>query len=277
MKTIIIAMDFSKGALNAMEYAIDLALITNSEILMLWVDTNIGEKNCAGEKNELRHDAKLELEKIIQEKQEKHEGLKISYKLRKGKVYQELASQVKHDKADLVVAGTHGISGFEEFWVGSNAFKIISYSPCPVISVRTDFTTARRIKNIILPIDDSFDTTKKVPMAAKLALAFGADIQLLALHYSELPSLRKITDKHITETKRYLNSKGVKTNFKACTSNNMSSSIVKYAEDLQADLIVIMTDQDKANKDIIMGFNSQQIINRSAIPILSVKPDKMEF
>jgi len=277
MKKIIIAMDFSQGALNAMDYAIDLALITSSEILMLWVDTNIGEKNCAGEKNEIRHDAKLELEKIIQEKQEKHEELKIGYKLRKGKVYQELASQVKNDKTDLVVVGTHGISGFEEFWVGSNAFKIISYSPCPVISVRTDFTTERRIKNIILPIDDSFDTTKKVPMAAKLALAFGADIQLLALHYSELPSLRKITDTHITETKRYLNSKGVKTKFKSCTSNNMSSSIVKYAEDLQADLIVIMTDQDKANKDIIMGFNSQQIINRSAIPILSVKPDKMEF
>jgi len=40
---------------------------------------------------------------------------------------------------------------------------------------------------------------------------------------------------------------------------------------------VIMTDQDKATSDIIMGMNSQQIINRSSIPILSVKPDKMEF
>ncbi len=277
MKTIIVAMDFSQGAMNAMDYAIDLALNTNSEIMMLWVDSNNKEKAAFGEKNEIRHDAKLELEKIVQEKSEKHVGINISYKLRKGKVYQELASQVVAAKADLAIIGTHGISGFEEFWVGSNAFKIISYSPCPVISVRTDFTVGGSVKNIVLPIDDSFDTTKKVPMAAKLALAFGADIQLLAIYYSDLPSLKKITDVHIKETKRYLLGKGIEIKFKSCTSNNVPASIVKYAEDLQADLIVIMTDQDKATKDIIMGFNSQQIINRSSIPILSVKPGKMEF
>jgi len=277
MKKIIVAMDFSQGSMNALNYAVDVALSADSEILMLWVDTNIEEKYGLGEKNEVRQDAKIELKSIIETKKAEHEELKIAYKLRKGKVYQELAIQANSCNADLVVVGTHGIGGFEEFWVGSNAFKIISYAPCPVISVRTDFTAKGSIKNIVLPIDDSFDTTKKVPMAAKLAKTFGANIQLLSVYYSELTSLKKVTDNNVKETKRFLQRKGVFTNVKSCVSNNVSTSIVRYAEDLNADLIVIMTDQDKASKDIIMGINSQQIINRSSIPILSVKPDKMEF
>jgi nucleotide-binding universal stress UspA family protein len=276
MKTIIVAMDFSKGALNALNYAIDVALMTESEVIMLWVDSSI-EGKFPGEKNEIRNDAKIELKTIIDTRTSEHEALQISYKLKKGKVYQEIASLAKNVDADLVIVGTHGIGGFEEFWVGSNTFKIISYSPCPVISVRTDFVLGGSIKKIILPIDDSFETTKKVPMAAKIAQAFKADILILRIYESELPSIRKKTDVYVKDTIRFLKTKSINVEEAPCSSNNISKSIVKYAEKAEADLIVIMTDQDKATSDIIMGMNSQQIINRSSIPILSVKPDKMEF
>ena len=79
------------------------------------------------------------------------------------------------------------------------------------------------------------------------------------------------------DTIRFLKTKSINVEEAPCSSNNIPKSIVKYAEKAEADLIVIMTDQDKATSDIIMGMNSQQIINRSSIPILSVKPDNMEF
>lgn len=268
-------MDFSQGALNALDYAIDIALSTNSEIVLLWVDSENIEKS--GEKNEIRNDAKLELKNLIDEKKVKFHDLKISFKQKRGKVYQELAALALATQADLAIIGTHGIGGFEEFWVGSNAFKIISYAPCPVISVRTDFTKGAKIERIILPIDNSLDTLKKVPMAAKLAKAFDAEILLLGVYYSNLASIRKKTDGYLLEAEKYLSSHDIRLEFKSCKSNNISSSIVMYAEKMNADLIVIMTDQDKATSDIIMGINSQQIINRSPIPILSVKPGKMEF
>ncbi|NOR86242.1 MAG: hypothetical protein GQ527_01395 [Bacteroidales bacterium] len=277
MKTILVAMDFSKGALNALSYAVDIAQSSKTDIILVWVDSNPTEKSIVGEKNEIRNDAKLELKNIIEQYQPEDAEFEITYKLKRGKVYQEIASTATASNADLIIIGTHGIGGFEDFWIGSNAFKIISYSPCPVISVPTSFNLGGSIESIILPIDDSFDTTKKVPMATTLALAFNADIQLLGVYYSDLPSIRKKTDGYIKDTKRYLISKGVKLAYKSCSSNNISSSIVKHAEQLEADLIVIMTDQDKASSDIIMGINSQQIINRSSIPILSVKPGKMEF
>lgn len=277
MKKILVGMDFSQGALNALDYAIEVAKNTQSEITLVWIEPETHDKLMPGEKNEIRHEAKLDLQKIIAQKQEQDSGLKFSYKQKRGKIFLEMASAAESTNADLVIIGTHGIGGFEEFWVGSNAFKIISYCPCPVISVRTDFTRGGEIKKIILPIDDTRDTTSKVPMAAHLAGAFNAEIDILGVYESDLASIRRKTDQYVEKTKKYLAENNIKHQFHHCKSNKLSCSIVRYAENNQADLMVIMTDQNKATSDIIMGRRAQQIINRSPIPVLSVKPDKMEF
>lgn len=270
-------MDFSQGALNALDYAVDVAVSTQSEITLLWVEPNTSDKVLKGEKNEVRYDAKIELQGLAQKMSLKHPGLKIGFKQKRGKVYQEVASFAHQNKIDIVIIGTHGIGGVEEFWVESNAYKIISYCSCPVISIRTDYKKGGIINKIILPIDDSIDTTRKVPMAAEFAKYFNAEVRVLGVFDSDLMSIRKRTEKYIRVTENYLDKNEVNHKFIHCTSNNISSSLVKYAEGDGADMMVIMTDQDKATSDIIMGRKAQQIINQSPIPVLCVKPDKIEY
>jgi nucleotide-binding universal stress UspA family protein len=278
MKKVLVGMDFSRGALNALDYSIDLSEKIESEILLLWVEPSGHENDQEpGQKNEIRHDAKLELEHLICGKKKLHPDLNIKYKQRKGKIYKEFSSVAASGKFDLAIIGTHGIGGFEEFWVGSNAYKIISYCPCPVISIRTDYKKRGIINKIILPIDDYIDTTKKVPMAAMLALEYNAHIEILGIYETDLSSINRKIDQYVTETKNYLESKKIEYHFSRCKSNNSSHSIVNYAEKAEADLMVIMTDQNKATSDIIMGRRSQQIINNSSIPVLSVRPFKMEI
>jgi len=278
MKKVLVGMDFSQGAMNALEYSIDLCDKEESEIVLLWVEP-LGQENSnvPGQKNEIRHEAKLELDQLIAEKKQKDPNLKISFKQRKGRIYKEFSSFAENGHFDLAIIGTHGIGGFEEFWIGSNAYKIISYCPCPVISVRTDFKKYGRIEKILIPIDDSIDTTKKVPMAVDMAISYKAEIQILAIYESDLSSLRRKVDHYVSEAKAYMESKNINYHFHQCKSNNTSPSIVKYADEHQSDLIVIMTDQNKATTDILMGRRAQQIINRSSIPVLSVKPFKMEI
>lgn len=273
MKNIIVAMDFSKGAENALEFAILVANRMKSDIQLVWVDTSSTKEIAYGPcKNEVRRDAKLELQRIVDENSNKLISGKMSMKLRKGKVYQELALVAKSLESALVVVGTHGISGFEEFWIGSNAFKIISYAPCPVISVRVNYDVNRPIKTIIVPIDNSSDSTKKIPMAANLAIAFEAEIHLLGIYTTKLSSLRKKTDRALLESEKYLIKEKVKYNRQSVSSSNLPLTVVNYAENLKADMIVIMTDQEKASHSFLLGDYSQKIINLSTLPILSVKP-----
>jgi len=276
MKNIIVAMDFSTGSTKALDFAIKIANTSQSNILLVWVNScNTKESTIDLGKNEIRHDAKLELQRILVEKSPSLTGGKIKMKMRKGKVYQELALQAKSSGADLIVVGTHGISGFEEFWIGSNAFKIISYAPCPVVSVRVDFDIERTIKTIVLPIDNSIDSTKKVPMAVKMAKAFEAEIHLLPVYTTTLASLKKKVDRSAMEAEKYLIKENVPYLIEIIQSHNLPSSVVNYTKKVNADMIVIMTDQEKANLSVLMGDYSQKIINLSAIPILSVKPENL--
>lgn len=276
MKNIIVAMDFSKGALHALDYAIKIANKTHSSILLLWVDACNTKEIVSGFcKNEDRHDAKIDLQRIVEEKKADLKEGSIKIKLRKGKVYQELAAQAKTSEASLIVVGTHGISGFEEFWIGSNAYKIISYAPCPVVSIRVDYDIDIPIKKIVLPLDNSIGSTKKVPMAAKLALAFNAEIHLLAIYTTKLASIKKKVDRALMESEKYLSKANVPYTIKVIQSTNLPVSVVNYAKTEKADMVVIMTDQQKASLSVLVGDYSQTIINLSTMPTLSVKPENL--
>lgn len=276
MKNIIVAMDFSKGALRALDYAIKIANNTQSNILLVWVDSqNTKEISAELCKNEIRRDAKIELQRIVEENSSLLKGGKFKIKQRKGKVYQELALQVKASNSELIVVGTHGISGFEQFWIGSNAFKIISYAACPVVSIRYDYNIEKPIKRIIVPIDNSIDSIKKIPMAAKLAKAFDAEIHLLSIYTTTLVSLKKKVDRAVMAAEKYLAKENVVFVTKVVQSNNLPITVVDYGKKVKGDMIVIMTDQEKANLSILMGDYSQKIINLSSIPILSVKPENL--
>jgi len=276
MKNIIVAMDFSKGADQALDFAITIANKTQSDIMIVWVDTaNTKETTFGPCKNEVRRDAKLELLNIADEKSSRLNSGKIRIKLRKGKVYQELALQAKTSEAELIVVGTHGISGYEEFWIGSNAFKIISYAPCPVISVRVGNNPKRSIRTIIVPIDNSSDSTKKIPTAANLAIAFDAEIHLLGIYTTDLASLKNKTDRSLLEAEKYLIKANVNYLKQTMSSKNLPVSVVDYATSMKGDMIVIMTDQEKANLSFLLGDYSQKIINLSPLPILSVKPKNL--
>ena len=276
MKNIIVAMDFSKGALRALDYAIKIANNTQSDILLVWVDSQYTKEVLAELcKNEGRRDAKNELQRIVKDKTSLLTGGKFKIKLRKGKVYQELALQAKVSDAYLVIVGTHGISGFEEFWIGSNAFKIISYASCPVVSIRYNYDVEKPIKRIIVPIDNSIDSIKKVPTAAKLAKAFDAEIHLLSIYTTNLVSLKKKVDRVVLQSEKYLAKESVPFITKVIQSNNLPVTVVEYGKKVNGDMVVIMTDQEKANLSILMGDYSQKIINLSPMPILSVKPENL--
>ena len=54
--------------------------------------------------------------------------------------------------------------------------------------------------------------------------------------------------------------------------NDISKEIINYAEKIDADLIVIMTQQEIYWTEMFIGFAAQEIINNSDIPVLSIRP-----
>jgi nucleotide-binding universal stress UspA family protein len=276
MKEIVVAIDFSKGSLHALQYAIHFANTAKCNIKMVWVDTHSGQEiSFSPESGELRDEMVNNFEELVASVSSQLTGGKLSYKLRKGKVYHELAAQAKLSKADLIIAGTHGVTGFEEYWIGSSAFRIVLYAPCPVITVRYNFDVSRPVRNIIIPIDHTAETIQKVPYTAKIAKLFNAQVHILALQSSRIKSLQTKIETSALRIETYLAGYDINFNTEYRFAEDITNATIKYASDTDADMIIIMTEQESSDANLLLGQFTQQMVNFSPIPIISVHPQEI--
>ncbi|MFH1119310.1 MAG: universal stress protein [Bacteroidota bacterium] len=277
MKDIIVAIDFSKGSLHALDYAIAFANHVKSNVIMVWVDSHTNHDfTFSSEGNEFREEANKNLDEIMKANKGKLKPGKLTYKLRKGKVYQEIATQARLTDASLIIAGTHGVTGYEEFWIGSNAYRIVSYAPCPVITVRHDFEIKQAgISSIILPIDSTLDTRQKVPITVLIAKAFEADIHLLTLYTTTIKAVQRKVDNSARQVQKFLDEAGVHYSTESMLADNITNAAIEYAERVEADLIAIMTEQETTASNILLGPFAQQMVNYSPVPVLSIQPKEI--
>jgi len=271
MKQIIVAIDFSKCSIHALEYAIKIANKIKSNILMVWVDNAKSDESVYPD---LVSTSRKEIADNFDELTEKYgNGLKegeISYKIRKGKVHLEIANQAKYSDAMLVIAGTHGVSGFEEFWIGSNAYRIVTTAPCPVITIRSDFKFEKDINKIVLPIDSSLETRQKLPFSTKIAKYFNSEIHVVSLYSTTIKAVRHRVDNYTLQVKKYLEDENVKFSIEAIDAENITNATVEYAKKIDADIIAIMTEQETTTANLFLGAYAQQMVNHSPIPVLSI-------
>ena len=275
MQPIVVAVDFSTSSIHAIEYAIPLANKLKSDIIIVWVDKfSSNESLYPDTSSQNRNEAKKRFEEIILQFGKKMgKGLKMEYKLRKGKVFHEVDTLAKSLGALLVITGTHGVSGFEEFWIGSNAFRIVTYASAPVITVRHDFNVKKSIDRIVVPIDGSSETIQKLPFVAHLAHLFKSEVHVVATHSSHLSSIQRIAEKYLQMSVSYFQAREITCVEDSMVSNDITKALLQYAINVKADLIAIMTEQETP-VNILLGAQAQQMINQSPIPILSNHPQE---
>ncbi len=161
---------------------------------------------------------------------------------------------------------THGGSGFEELFIGSNAFKIASSSSCPVITIRKKVPKA--IKNIILPLDHTVETRQKVPFTGLIAEKFKSKVHVVTVSSTDLPDIRSKLKDYQSQVCTWLKKHEIEYEIADLTGSNITDEIIEYAEKVNADLISIMTEQLKSLSNILLGSFAHQMINKSEIPVL---------
>jgi nucleotide-binding universal stress UspA family protein len=181
----------------------------------------------------------------------------------------------KMNGAELIIAGTHGVTGFEQYWIGSNAYRIVSYAPCPVITVRFDYQFDHDIKNVVLPIDATPDTRQKIPFACSLAKALGASLHIVGLNSLTLKSLQRKTSGNVEQAVEYCNKEGIDHTVSEIQSPDVTRAIINHATDNKADIIAIMTEQQRSASGLLIGPQAQQLVNFSPIPVLSIQPKEI--
>lgn len=278
---ILVPMDLSPTSIIAYDHALYLAKHLNSEIYLLHVSETATVNNLINTifKKDLK-DGEKDVSKIEPKFDEfiadlaKNHGIKAHKKFMEGTVYVQALQYAKEISAGLICMGTHGSKGVENFIGGSNTFRVLNQAKCPVLSLH-DISGTKGIKDIILPLDSSRDTREKVDDAIYMAKKFNSTIHVVGVSTSSdemvLNRLRVVTK----QVEDYIKEDNINTTLGFKTGKNLANITLDYAKEKDADLIIIMTEQESSS-GFLAGPYSQQMINQSNIPILSVRPKERE-
>ncbi len=273
MDLIVVGVDFSDNSINCLEHALTIARAASSDVVMAWVHIPSVAKNLLSEKNtDINQVVTEKFEEMVGRYQPTMPDCKLEFEIRKGKVYKELANIAKEREADLILVGTHGTSGYDPFWIGSNANKLISIAPCPVITIRLGVDISRPLTKIVLPIDDSPETRHKVPFTADIAAYFDAEVLILGLYTSTVDHYRYLIDTYCDQVVKVLTKFGIKHTVHKIEAGNITKATIEFANQHEANLITIMTEQTTSAMNLWLGPYAQQMVNQSPVPVLSVHP-----
>jgi len=270
MKNFIVPIDFSQESLNGLEMALLFSQKQEINIQLVYVITSVSDYHPSTISEEHKF-AEERFKKLLKD----YEGRlgnnsKLRYIIKQGKVYKEVISQVNSYKDAFVCASTHGASGFEELFAGSNALKIMAATTCPVITIRNS-PVPKKIRRIVLPIKLHPDTRQKLPIAADIAKIFDAEVHVLAIAVRNNKRDLERLDSYSRQSIGFLKSRKVEHVYHTVTGDSLPVLTLNYAEAVDADLIIMMSSAiDKWN--VLFGSYAQQMLNRSSLPLLSIKP-----
>ena len=251
IKKILVGFDNSLSALVALKKAADTAQRFDSELYAVYV-----VREDKGTSDEI----KKAVNEIAQ-----NTGIKIEYIEKTGKVYKEINTLEREIGADLIIVGTHGSEGWQPFWIGSNAFRIVSAANCPVITIQ-ETTKDVALQDILLPLDDDETTRQKVPYAAVMAKAFDARIHVYSVSKKSGPRVKMRLKAYARQSERYFSERGIPTSVKTEFGVDPAKAILNYSKEIRAGLVMIMADTESVG--MIMGSYSQDIVNNSKVPVM---------
>ena len=253
LDTILVPFVDSPSAIGALKTAIAISKIHNSKLNVLHVvndktPDNLLEtiKNICGAENAI-----------------------FTFMERSGNIAREIIKAEKETNANLIVMGAYGLTGWQQLWVGSNAFKVISTSQCPVLTLQNDIGTFNGFNKIMLPLDDSEETRQKVNWVAKLAKGFEAEVLIFNTTKVKGEDSRVKLALYAQQIEEILNKEGIKTEFDESYGNNIAEDCIKFAQLHGCDLISIMTETEQTNS-FFMGTYAQQLVSTSPVPVISI-------
>jgi nucleotide-binding universal stress UspA family protein len=277
MKRVLVPIDFSENSILAFKHGIAIANRLKSDLRVLHVKTGSHyAPEFAKDVVEVRINDRIESWMNWIFNQYGHlynvQGGKMDYRVREGNVVQQIANQALYDDTTIIVMGSHGISGFTDKWIGSNAYRVVISAPCPVLVLRQDMTFDPDFTNIVIPVDIKKTSRKKLPIAAGVATLFQATVTLVGMRQTRIKYIIDQLVATMRQVEIYLTRRaGIKVDKSTILSGkNLPQKLIQYSVDIKADIIAIEV-VDKSNPliDLFRPFLND-LVNNSKCPVLAI-------
>ncbi|MFT3703584.1 MAG: universal stress protein [Agriterribacter sp.] len=273
MKTIIIPTDFSPIAINATNYAIDMALAVNASILLFHVyqvPVAFTSTEVAMPMIDINEMEKINVEKLEGVKRQLEHitsgKIKIDTELRMGVLSNELEDICKTVNPFAVVMGNKGAGVVERLLVGSSALSALKHIDAPVLIVPSG-AIFKEIKKIGFACD--FKHINEAMPADSIQLwakTFNAELEILNVNESGKHPASESKQKEILQG--LLSETAPK--FFFINNPDVEKGINEFAENNNVDLLIVIPRKHNLLESLFQKNHATELAFHSHIPILSI-------
>ncbi len=277
---ILVPIGFSEQSMIALDQALNLAKIKNSDIVLLSV---IKEQSIMqalfghDQSDKLKDKVKEKLDSIALDYKKTY-GINIDTMVAKGKIYEQINEVAEMISADLIVMGTNGSTGSSSKVIGSNAERVVRLAKSPVITIKGN-KHRDGCENIVLPLDIEDETKQKVTYAIEYARYWNSTIRIVSFIIGDKQEDKEKLIKNLNQVKNFIVNAGIK-----CSSDlvegdknqNLGDFLFRYQKRCEADLLMIMTTKEDSLTNSISD-NARYVINNSEVPVMSIRPKVSKY
>ena len=273
MKNILVPVDFSEPSAYALEVAAKIAKLQDADITVLHM---LGLSEAVLTKDEIQEYQEAQYYMGLARKRFKIfldlpylKGIKVHQLVQNYKIFSELNNVARELNIDLIVMGSHGTSGFRQFFVGSNTEKVVRTSEVPVLVIKnqdSNFT----IKKILFAGSFAEDSVLAYKNAKAFAEKFSAKLSLL---YINTPYANFLSTSEMEERISNFMSKAGGSHEKVTIYNDFSveEGIFNYAKSGDFNILSMATHGRKGLSHFFIGSVGEDCANHANFPVLTFK------
>lgn len=277
MLTILVPTDYSPEAKNALRYAVEFANQTGSELVLYHAIPEvmpIAEIPYENYYSDELDEENLLIESFLNQSQQENFPVIRSPKTIvnfANRVDDGICAAAEEVKADLIIMGTHGASGWKKYLLGSNASNLIARSNLPVIAVPFNYKF-NPIYHIVYA-SDLKNLNAELSILVPFSRVFQSVLEIFYFDYASAESEKLMLDaeKYI-ETHQYKNIRlSIK---KGKLDLSLDEQINKELNSGNTQILAMFRSHHGWVDNLLTGSISEKMVMNCQIPVMVFKKDE---
>lgn len=274
MLNILVPNDYSPEAKNALRYAVEFAAQTNSQIILYHAIPEVMPINEVPYENYYADE--VDEENLLMEsflnmaKEENWPSIKTPKTLVNfsNRVSDGIQAAFEEFKADIVIMGTHGASGWRKYILGTNTSSLIAEANFPVLAIPANYSF-KPIYHIVYS-SDLMNLSSELDFMVPFAKIFHAVLDIFYFDYAGTES-----EKLMLDAEQYIRGSNYQNVKLTVKKGNLELSIDeqlrKNLDESNTQIVTLFKNKHNWMDDLLLGSNSRKMAMQSPIPILIFK------
>lgn len=282
MKTILVPIDYSKNARNALAYGLEIARIADARLILFHAfypimtppaSLNVTDVIAAleeGKARSLEEYGQANLNEIGSENGnlQAYKNMHLQAVARMGGSYEMILQAIDKYKADLVVMGMQGGGALSQALLGSNTISVMQESQVPILAVPENMPF-RHFRNVVFAAN-----LKKIPANADLQPlrnflnVFEPRLQVLHLYRNHLQCAS--FDAEFAQELLAGKLPGIDLDFTFMVQEEVAAGIQEFIQEQQAELLVLVPQRHNFLERLLDRSVTGKITAHPQVPLLAL-------